>query len=446
MKRIKAILIFLSLGIPAMLSAQTDSTKTLWSLSDCIDYAKAKNITIQKTAIVQKQNQYSLEQSKANQLPSVTGSASTNFSWAKETMTENNSFADREESNTTSFAVNANMTLFSGFKLKKQIQQAEVNLQGSKYSTLAQEEEIELNIMNAYLEILYAKENIKTSEQEIASTKEELNLAKERMDLGVVSKSDYLQIKSELASEKSTLAGYKSTLNIDKITLMQLMEIPVSENFDIADPNIEEQLLDIEKDAANEVFKQALETKAEIKEAELTVESSKYAIDIAKAGYYPTVSLSAGLSTGWSDQISGYSYSEQLNDQFTPTVGLNVSIPIFQNKEAKINVAQAKLSVTDAELDAQNVKNTLRKEIEQACADLTSAKIKYEASLEEYDSANESYDVASEQYKEGLINSVDFLSIKTNKINAENSLLQAKYNLIFSSKIVDYYTGKTLKF
>ncbi len=442
----KAIILIFSILAPFILKAQQNDAAKQWSLSDCIEYAKEKNISIKKSEISQQQNQYSLEQSKANMLPTLSGSASTTFSWDKETLTENNSFANRSRSNNTSFSLNAGMTLFNGHKIKKQISQAEANLKSSEYGTQAQEEEIELSILNAYLEILYAKENIKNTKQQIEATQEEMALAKERMDIGVISKSDYLQIKAELASENSTLADYESTLTVNKITLMQLMEMQVAEGFDIVDPNIEGQLLDIEKEGASEVYKQALETKAIVKQAALTVESSKYDIGIAKAGYYPSVSLSAGVSSGWSDQISGYSYSEQLTNQFTPNVGLSVSIPIFQNKEAKINVAQAKLSVADAKLDEIDTKNNLRKEIEQACADLSSAKVQYGASLDQYESANESYDVAVEQYNEGLINSVDFLSIKTDKIKAESSLLQAKYNLIFSNKIVDYYKGETLKF
>lgn len=446
MKRIKAIFTFLTLSIPAILSAQNDSIPDTWTYQDCIDYAKSKNITIQKSVLSQEQNKYNLEQSKANQLPSVTGSASTSFSWAKEALTENNSFADREQTNSTSFDVNADLTLFNGFKLKKQIKQAELNLKSSEYNTQTQEDDIELSILNAYLEILYAKENIKNSQSQIEATKEELNLAKERMDIGVISKSDYLQIKSELASEKATLANYKSTLTIDKLTLMQLMEIPVTDDFEVEDPNIEEQLLSVEKAAASDVYQQSLKIKAEIKQAELDVKSAEYDIDIAKADYLPTVSMSAGVGTGWSDQISGYSYSSQLKNKLTPTLGLNVSIPIFQNKTAKTNVALAKISVKEAQLDEQETKNNLRKEIEQACADLFSAKTQYEANLEEYNSTNESYEVAVEKYKEGLINSVDFLSIKTDKIESESNLLQAKYKVIFNSKIVDFYTGKIITF
>lgn len=443
MKALKIYLTMFLIGITITVGLAQEKK---WTLDECIDYAKSNNITIQKSTLTQQQNAYSLEQSKAAKLPSVSGSASTSFSYAKETETENNNFTDRAANNTTSFAVNANMTLFNGFKLKNQVKQAKVELESSEYSTQAQEEDIQLSILNAYLEILYAKENIKNSQQQIEATTKELELAKERMDIGVISKSDYLQIKSELASEKSTLAAYQSTLTVDRLTLMQLLEMPATDDFDIADPSIEEQLLSVGKAASDDVYQQAIATKAEVKQAELNIESSKYDIDIAKASYYPTVSLNAGLSTGWSDQISGYSYASQLSNQFTPTVGLSVSIPIFQNKEAKTSVAQAKLSVTDAELDAQGIKNTLRKEIEQACADLSSAQIQYEANIEEYESANESYEVALEKYNEGLINAVDFLSIKTDKIQSKSSLLQAKYSLLFSSKIVDFYKGEELTF
>ena len=428
---------FLILAVIVSSKAQNEA----WTLDDCINYALEKNIDVRKSILSTREDEYNLEQSKANVLPSVSGSASTSFTWAKEALSESNNFADRAESNTTSFGVNASMTLYNGSKLKNTKKQAEINLKSGQFYSDEIKESVSLNILNAYLEILYAQESVKNAQEQITSTSEELALAKERMEIGIISKADYLQIKSELASEKSTLADAQSTLAIDRVTLMQLMELPVNDSFRIVVPDMTDLLVVDEKPVVADIYLQALEIKPQIKEATLDVESAKLDEKIAKADLYPSLSFDAGLNTGWSDDISGYSYNEQLTNQFTPSVGLSLSIPIYQNKEARINLALAKISTQSTQLDEIDVKNDLRKNIEQACVDLTSAQTQYNANLDEYDSAKESYLVASEKYGEGLLNSVDFLSVKTDLITAESDLLQAKYNLVFSSKIIDFYKG-----
>jgi outer membrane protein len=167
-------------------------------------------------------------------------------------------------------------------------------------------------------------------------------------------------------------------------------------------------------------------------------------VNIAKSGYLPRLSLDAGVNTGYSSLQTGSGYSTQLSDRLTPSVGLNLSIPIFDNRQVKSNVELAQIGTRNAELQEIDVKNQLRKEIEQACTDVKSAQIQYEASVERYDAANESYLVAEEKFRQGLINSVDFLVQKTNQITAQSNLLQSKYTLIFDYKILDFYSGVPL--
>jgi outer membrane protein len=412
-----------------------------WSLDDCISYALSKNVDVVQSQLSSETSKLDLEQSKANLLPSLSGSASTNFSWDKEVYTESDNFGDRSRNNTTSFGLSAGMTLFNGFKLKNQIKQSELNLQSSEYYSETVKESLELSILNAYLQILYAQEELSNAQEQIAATEEELNLAQERLDVGVISRSDYLQIKSELATEKLTEANAKSTLSMAKLTLMQLMELPVTDQFEIDTPDLTELLNNPESAVAGDVYLEALGFKPQIKQAEADLASQKLNEKIAQASLMPTLSLSSGLSTGWSDNVSGYSYSEQLKNQFTPTVGLSLSIPIFQNKQGKISVKQAQIATSQAELTKVDTQNELRKNIEQACLDLTTAQTQYEASQMQFESAKESYDVASEKYREGLLNSVDFLTVKTDMITAESDFTQAKYNFVFSTKILDFYKG-----
>jgi outer membrane protein len=237
------------------------------------------------------------------------------------------------------------------------------------------------------------------------------------------------------------MATAQSQLSINKVTLMQLMELPVDPNFEISSPNLDSLLVNTKNPNAQEIYNTALGIKPEIKNVELNKESAKLNVNIAKADFMPSLSLSGGLSSGYSSLTSGSDYTGQLKDKINPTVGLSLSIPIYQKKQIKTNVGIANIAVSNAELDEINTRNTLRKEIEQACVDVETAKSQYNASLEQMESSQESYDVTTEKYKVGLLNSVDFLVQKTALITSESKLLQSKFSLIFSYKVLDFYKG-----
>ncbi len=414
-----------------------------WKLEECINYALGKNVQVQKSDLTSNQNQLYSDQAKSNRLPSLSASVSENFNWYKGFDSSTGQYGSSNGSNSTNYGLNTSVSLYNGSKLNTKIKQAELNLQSGKFYSELVRESVGLNILNAYLQVLYSYESVKNAEKQIESTTEQLALAKERMDLGVISSSDYLQIKSELASEKSTLATAQSQLAIDNVTLEQLMELPVDPNFSISSPNLESLLVEFAQPDAQEIYNLALGIKPEIKNIELTKESTVLNVKIAKADYIPTISMNAGLSSGYSSLTSS-GYSTQLSDKINPSIGLTLSIPIFQKKQVKTNVGIANIAVTNAELDVVNTKNQLRKEIEQACVNVVSAKSQYIASLEQNQSSQESYDVTDEKFKVGLLNSVDFLVQKTNLITSESKLLQSKFNLIFSFKVLDFYKGVPL--
>lgn len=412
-----------------------------WSLEECINYALSKNIQIQKTVLTNDRNQLTSDQAQANRLPSLNASARENFNWYKGFDSTTGSYGSSKGSNSTNFSLNSSVSLFNGQKLTNKIKQAELDLQSGRYNSEAVKESVGLSILNAYLQVLYAYESVGNAAKQIEATTEQLNLAKERMDLGVISMSDYLQIKSELAAEKSTLAAAESQLSMGKVSLMQLMELPVDPGFEISSPNLDSLLMDSSQPNAQEIYNLALGIKPQIRNAELNKESAMLGVEIAKADALPSVSMDAGLSTGYSSLTTGADFSQQLKDKVNPSIGLSLSIPIFQKKQIRTNISSASISVADAELTEINTKNELRKNIEQACADVASAKSQYAASQEQKTSTQESYDVTTEKFRQGLINPVDYLIQKTNLITSESKLLQSKYNLIFSYKIVDFYKG-----
>jgi outer membrane protein len=412
-----------------------------WTLNECIDYALDENIQVRKAEVSVNVGEISMQQAKDNRWPTLNASLGESVGWQQVTDTYGETSFDG--SSRTSAAISSGVTLFSGFQAQNEIRQAELNFKGLQYSIEETKESVSLNIMSAYLQVLYAEEQVTNSRNQADATREELALAKERYGLGAIANSDYLQVKTQLASEELTLANAVNSLKMAKVTLMQLMEYPVDESFEIARPDIDAIISTTPAADAVSVYEEALNVKPQIKNAEINLESSEVDLELAKGGFYPSVSMNAGLSTGFTQAAE---MGSQLKSGFSPSVGLSVSIPIFRNNQAKSSVARARYGITTAELDELNTKNQLRKEVEQAVLDAQSAVISYEAAVNQHNASQESYNVAEEKFKLGAMNSVDFLIQKTNLTAAESKLLQAKYELVYSYKIIDFYRGVTLSF
>ena len=416
------------------LSYQQDS---IWTLQKCIEHAFSQNIQIRKSEISNQRFEVYAEQAKASRLPSVNASVSQNFNWSKSTTTGTSGFTGTNGSN---YSVNSGITVYNASRINNQIKQADLEIEGGKYSLETTKESISLSILNAYLQVLYAEEQVKNSQKQIESTTGQLNLAGERLALQSISVSDYAQVKSQLASEKLTLANSESQLSIAKITLMQFMELPVQSNFDISHPDLQAELNQSRIPDVKAVYETALAIKPQVKNAEINKKIAGFDEKIAKASYLPVLSASAGMSSSYSS-LGTDPYFNQVNNGLRPVAGLSLSIPIYQKKQVKTSVSIAKLGYQDAELSETDTKNQLRKNIEQACLDVSSAQIKYEASIENYKATQEASALSDEKFKQGIINSVDYMVSKTNLIVAESELLQSKYNLIFSYKTLDFYMG-----
>ncbi len=441
--RIKILIIslFMVLVSGPVLTAQVK----VWSVDDCIQYALGKNIQVQQGLVSNNISAEDVKFAKSALYPSLSGSARQNFDWSNQQNTTTGATVFKG-TNGLNISASSGMTVFNGSRIRNGVKQSETNYESSKYNTEVIKETVSLNVLNAYLQVLYAEENVKNSSNQISSLDEQLALAGERLKLGAIANSDYLQVKSQLATEKQTLAVAKSQLSINRITLMQLMELPVTSDFTIEHPNLDSLINQKRLPDPVEIYQTALGIKPEVKSAELNKKSSEIGIDMAKANFYPDISLNAGVSTLYSGSVPGSSFGYQLKDNISPSVGLSATIPIYLNRQVRTNVEIAKLNTNDAELNELNVKDILRKEIEQASQNVISAQTEYEASLEAYKAVKESYDVSSEKYTQGIMSSVDFLIQKTTYISSESTLLQSKYNLIFSYKVLDFYSGQSLSF
>lgn len=408
---------------------------TTWTLEKCISYALERNIQVRKGMLSKETSVLYADQAKAQRFPSLGASVNQSFAWNR-----NSTESGFSGSNGTSYSINSGITLFNYSRINNLIKQAELEIENSKYSLETIEESVSLSILNAYLQVLYAEEQVTNSRKQIESTEKQLFLAGERLTLKAISTADYAQVKSQLAGEKLTLANSKSQLAIARVNLMQLMELPVTGDFNIAHPSIEENINKNIVPDVSTVYNNALAIKPQVKGAEVNKEIASMDESIARSGYYPVLSANAGIGSSY-NSLGVNNYFTQVNDGITPSLGISISIPIYQRRQVKTSVAVAKINYENAGLSETDTRNQLRKNVEQACEDVVSAQSEYEASREKYIATRESSALSDEKFVQGMINSVDYLVSKTNLVVAESQFLQAKYNLLFSYKILDFYMG-----
>ncbi len=418
--------------LTSALQAQQDS---VWTLEECITHALEKNIQVRKGELSNERYHYYADQSRAQRFPSVNASLSQNYNWSKAS-----GGSGYNGMNGSNVSMNSSVTVFNGSRLTNQIKQADLDIQAGQYSLETIKESISLSIMNAYLQVLYAGEQVRNTERQIESTTGQVELAAERLAIRLISQADYAQVRSQLANEKLNLVNALSQLAIARVNLEQLMELPVSDDFEIAFPDPEDMVNQNREPDVAEVYMTALGIKPQVKNAEINKEIAALDEKIARAAYFPVLSASAGAGTSYSSMMTD-PYFDQINNGIAPSLGLSLSIPIYQRKQVSTSVAVAQLSYQDAGLSELNTRNELRKSIEQACLDVISAQADYEASVENYQATSESAALSDEKFRQGIINSVDYLVSKTNLILAESNLLQSKYNMIFSYKVLDFYSG-----
>ena len=432
-------LILLALCSPILLSAQAQS----FSLKDCIEYALENSTYIERSQNnVQQQSAY-LEQSKAARLPNLQLGVNQQL-----TSTGNYYSTDggwtRNSNSTLNASLTSQVNLYNGAKIKNTISQNTINLEAAEISIQTEKEALSLNILSYYIDALLALENLQNSQLQLEATQKQLVYAEARSEAGVISRSDFLYIKSQLATDKTSNIEAESNMRIALVSLMQIMNMPVNDSFNIQKPDIENIISQKSETNPETVYNVALGIQPGIHTANLNVKSAEIEIDIAKAEALPSLMLNGGVGTGYGSNIGNINVGEQFTHSINPYVGLSLSIPIYQRKQVKTQIKTAQIQTSNAKLELTDIKNSLRKYIEQACTDAQTAQSNYGALQELIEAEQESYDVADEMFSQGMINSVDFLLSKNNLIMAENKFTQAKYNLVLQNKIIEYYLGQPI--
>lgn len=436
----------LVLVILIVLIFPTVAQEKLYTLEDCINFALEHSNDIGRATNEVKSREYLLKQKKAARNPDLIMSGSETFSSGnKYSSTDKGAEWDRDNTSNLNLSLSSSITLYNGAKLKNAIIQGRTDLEAAESDIQTQRELISLDVLSAYITVLFAKEQLKNDEAVLSATEKQLEQATVRKEAGVLSPTDYLNIKSQYATDKASLVTSQSNLRLCMVKLMQLMNMSVNNSFDIAEPDVDALLMKEGETDADKVYEIALKLQPSVKTAKLDLQSAEIGVKLAKADALPVVSLNASLNTLYSNALKNVNFTEQISHQFTSSVGVSLSIPIYQRKQVRNNVMQAKIAADNIEYNLSDIKNNLRKVIEQACTDAQTANSAYLSSIEQLKAQQESYRVSEEMFAQGMVNSIDYLTSKNNMTSAEINLTRAKYTVVLQKMIVRYYMGNQIK-
>ena len=424
----------------SLLSLPMWGQQKLWSFTDCINYAVNNNITVKKTQLGQQTATINLDQAKSNRLPAVSGNISANANHGSVINQITNNRVN-QTTITNSMGVNASMPLYEGNKLNLQIERATLALEQNDLYVKEAQNNITLSVLEAYLQALYQYENIGVAKNTALSSEEQLAQAQQKYENGAIAKIDLIEIETQHANNEYNVVLAKNQYENQVLTLKQLLELPPGTEFGIEIIQKE----DVSAPIANkeEVYRQALEQLPTTKIYEKQKELAQKDIQIAKSGFLPSLSLSGGINTGYSDRDTE-KYMTQLKNNFGQTIGLSLNIPIFSRYQNKNNVALARLSESQADLDRKQAEKDLYTKIETAWHNATTRQAQEVASKKARDNAKLAYELAEKKHEFGNLTNTELLVSRNTYLNAEQTYLQNKYMVLLYQQLLNFYQGKEI--
>jgi len=446
----KKILFFISLLLIAF-PGQTFSQQKEWSLVECVKYAIDNNIQIKQQALQTRFAENTLEQSKLNLLPTLNGQATHNYSFGRALDETTYEFTDNQNIQSNSFYAGGSLNLFNGLQNYNTIKKNKYQLLASELDLQTIKDNVSLSIALAYLQILLNKELVTATDNQLQITKQQIEKTKKMFVAGSVAKGNLLQIESQAAGEELQLINIQNQLDISYLTLTQMLELETPEGFRITTPEISIDTNTVITGRVDEIFAQAQGLRPEIKSAELKLTASQYDLKIASGSRSPRLSMNHSFSTRYSDiaiklsnPLEKYTFSQQLNDNINYGVGFSLNIPILNGWQVNKNISNSRLNIESSRYTLEAEKKQLYKTIQQAYADAVASLKKYAASMKAVTSMEESFRYTEQKFNVGMVTPVDYNAAKTQLLNAQSDMSQAKYEFIFKTKVLDFYKGLPL--
>lgn len=463
-----------------LLTAQ--DAKKVWTLREAIDHAISNNLTVKRNTYGVQTGEINYLQSKMAMLPSLNGSGSFGYNWGRSIDPFTNLFTEQRV-NSINMNASSSMLLWNGFRLFYAMKQNEADLDAANEDLMRARNDVIINVITLYLNIVFNKELYSNAELQLQSTQEQLIRTRKLAEAGSVPRADVLQLESQAASNELSLVQRENAVNLSFLQLKQALQLPGSTAMDVELPqvNIDNNLL-IEK-GPDEIFEIATMSMPEIRVAEARRKSSELAFRSSKGNLYPRLTFNASISTIYSDQrkqffpdggstittrqigyVDGTS-TPVFADQVSPTgelllpthadqfknnqskgIGLNLQIPIFNGFSARSTVQRSAINRNLAEISFYETTNLLRQAVENAYNDALAASKTYAAAQRQVQALDESNRMNKQRFDLGAINFVEYQISQNNFFSAQSDLLRAKYDFLFRKKILDFYQGLPLDF
>ena len=437
---------FIILPVIACLALPSRADK-IWTLQQCIDYALANNITLQQNKVSSAQSDIEISSAKALLLPSVSASTSQAVAYrpySQSTINLTNGTMTSTQSATNyngSYGINANWTVWNGNQNYNNIKKSEMNKQLADLQTEETANSIQQQIAQLYFQILYEKEAVKVDSEIVKASRLQCDRAKEMYKVGSLAKVDVAQLEAQVTQDEYSLVSAKSQLESYKLQLKQLLEIHGSEELDVVAPSLTDATVLKAIPSKEAIYATALDIRPEVQSGKLSIDAAKLDEKIAKAGYYPTVSMNAGIG---SSNASGMhtAFGTQLKNNWSNSIGLSISVPRFDQKQTKSAVKKARLATQNSQLQLEGTQKQLYSEIENYWLNAMSSQQQYRSAKSNVESMKESYDLVSEQFRLGLKNIVELTTGKNNLLSAQQQMLQSKYTALYNISMLYFYEGQ----
>ena len=428
-------------------AATGDSLPARWDLETCIDYALRHNITIRRNRINAESSAEDVRTAKAEWFPALNGSISQrivnrpNMNNGTIISGDNISTSQSATSYNGSYGIDANWTLYNGGSRVNGIRQQQLNERIARLAVSESENSIQESIMQVYMQILYAAEAVKVNEGTLAVSQATCERGRQLLEAGSLSRADLAQLEAQVAQDNYQLVTAQATLQDYRLQLKQLLELDGAYEMVLDLPELGATDVLSPLPERDDVYRTALALRPEIESGKLNIEAADLNIKVARAGYLPSISLTAGIGSSNANG-NDFTFSEQIKQNWNNSLGVTLSIPLFDRRQTKSAVNKAKLQKQTSQLDLMDQQKELYRTIESYWLDASSAQQQYAAATRQVESAQASYDLVSEQFNAGMKNTVDLLTEKNNLLSAQQAQLQAKYMALLNAGLLRFYQGE----
>jgi outer membrane protein len=446
---------FFGLLLLSLCSIALQAQPQKWTLEECVAYAIQHNISVKQTELETKIAAIDKKEAKGNFLPSLNANAS--HSWnigLNQDITTG--FLRNQTTQFTSANAAVGVDIYNGLQNLNALRKANLSIVAVKYQLLKMQEDVALNVANAFLQVLFNKENLKVQQEQLAFNEKQLTRSQELVMAGSVPRGDLLDIKATLASDKQKVVAAENALLISKLGLTQLIQLPDFENFDILEDTTLKEEHTILSQTPTAIFETAKENRTELKIAKTNLEIAQKNVAIARGGFQPSLKGFYNFSSRVSyanvpafDPVTGSvigtknpaPFFDQFSDNKGQSFGAQLSIPVFNGFSVRNNVERARVNLEKSKIAVEQQELDLQRNVYTAFADAKGALNAYEASLAAWEARQEAYQYAKEKYEVGMMNSFECNQSQTLLSNAQSEVLRTKYDFIFKIKILEFYFG-----